>query len=300
MSSTRTVGKVAVPIVAALAVGAVAVAGLSANSSSKDGAKQPPAHPKSLANAAVAPSDPGNPATWHLPVEAYMVSKADARLVGVSRDQVIDVCMERAGFPQWTPAPDLPALGGKTETDWRYGIHDAALAAKRGYHPDAAEQIAYDKAMMAGAVDKSGADPKAEESCALSASGTVPAVVASDLVQKIKADSFKESVKEPQVVAAFAQWSSCMKAKGYSYSKPMDAGDDPRFNDPYTVTDLEIATAKADIACRTQNHVEKTWFDAESALQTKAIKANQSALAFVKTANEETVAKAKSFATARR
>ena len=57
----------------------------------------------------------------------------------------------------------------------------------------------------------------------------------------------------PSVVDAFAKWSSCMKARGYSYAKPMDAGDDSRFSDPYNVTDEEIATAKADVSSNCQD-----------------------------------------------
>ncbi|MFI1176845.1 hypothetical protein [Streptomyces melanogenes] len=294
MSTRKTLVKVAVPALAAVAVGAVAAGALSANSPSQDGKPKARAESRS-GDAPAAPaavSDPGNPATWRLPIETYMVSRADARLVSTSRDSVIAACMKRAGFPNWVPAPDLPALGGKSETDWRYGIHDAVQAAKHGYHPPAAEQQAYDKAMMAGAVDESGADPKVLQGCAQSAGGTVPTVTRSDLVEQIKGDSFKESAKDPKVTAVFAQWSACMKAKGYVYAKPMDANDDPRFTDPHNVSAVEIATAEADVACRGRHHVEKTWFDVEAALQTKAIKANQAVLNEVQAANKDTVSKA--------
>ncbi|MEU5438806.1 hypothetical protein AB0G73_36515 [Streptomyces sp. NPDC020719] len=294
MSTRKTLVKAAVPVLAAVAVATVAVGALSGNSPSQDG--KPTAKEESRSGrgpaAPAAVADPANPAMWKLPIETYMVSRADARLVSSSRDSVIAECMKKSGFPNWVPAPDLPALGGKSETDWRYGIHDAAQAARRGYHPDAAEQQAYDKAMMAGAVDKSGADPKVLRGCAESAGTTVPTVTRSDLVERIKGDSFKASEKDPKVTAVFAQWSACMKAKGYSYAKPMDANDDPRFNDPHSVSDVEIATAKADVACRAQHRVEKTWFDVEAGLQTKAIKANQASLKEVQAANRDTVRKA--------
>lgn len=294
MSTRKTLVKAAVPVLAAVAVTTVAVGSLSGNSPSQDDKPtvREESHSGKAPAAPAAVADPANPATWKLPIEAYMVSRADARLVSSGRDRVIAECMKEAGFPNWVPAPDLPAVGGKTETDWRYGIHDAAQAAKRGYHPDATEQQAYDKAMMAGAVDKSGADPKVLRGCAESAGTTVPTVTRSNLVEQIKGDSYKESAKDPKVISVFAQWSACMKAKGYSYAKPMDANDDPRFNDPHNVSDVEIATAKADVACRAQHHVEKTWFDVEAALQTKAIKANQAALNEVQTANQDTVRQA--------
>ncbi|GAA0617167.1 hypothetical protein [Streptomyces crystallinus] len=291
MSNNRAIKKATVPVLAAVAVGAVAVAALSANSSS-DGGKTTTAGARNAAALPITAGDSADPAQWRLPIETYMISRADARLVSSSRDRVIAACMKRAGFPQWAPAPDLPPLGGRTETDWRYGIHDAAQAAKHGYHPDAADQQAYDRAMMAGAVDESGADPKVLQGCFQSAGGTVPAVTRSDLVERIKGDSFRESVKDQKVTTVFAQWSTCMKAKGYSYAKPMDANDDKRFNDPHHITDLEIATATADVACRNRYHVERTWYEAEVALQTRAIKANQAALNEVRAANKDTVSKA--------
>ncbi|MFD9284941.1 hypothetical protein ACFWD7_48350 [Streptomyces mirabilis] len=296
--SKKSATKVAVPVLVAAAVGAVAF------STTWTGAQQPAQSPQQRPAAAperpVAQAqlaDPDDPGTWKLPIEAYMPTKTQARLVAGSRDDLLDKCMADAGYPAWTPAPDLPEIGGKTLTDWRYGIHDAALAAKRGYHPDDAEQKAYDAAMEAGAVDKSGADDGVLRSCVSKVDGQVPATTAkAALVQQISGDAFLQSEKAPDVVAVFAQWSSCMKDKGYTYAKPMDANDDPRFNDPNTVTSTEIATAAADIECRTKYHVEKTWFDAEAALQQAAIAQHQTELNQVKADTAQIVAKAKTAA----
>ena len=97
--------------------------------------------------------DPEDPATWRLPVETYAPTKAQTRMVSATRDELIDACMDKKGFPEWTPAPDLPDLGGTTLTDWRYGIHDAEEAHAYGYHPDPEAQKAYDGAL---AKDQSG------------------------------------------------------------------------------------------------------------------------------------------------
>ncbi|MEU6053146.1 hypothetical protein ABZ829_22270 [Streptomyces xanthochromogenes] len=302
VNSGRTVTKVAGPILAAVAVGAVAVIGLTANSSTDEAASSPVGTAGEAAPADPAKPFIGNaddPATWKLPVEAYTATKPQSLLVSKSRDQLMKECMTAAGFPQWTPAPDLPTVGGKTLTDWRYGIHDTAQAAKRGYHPDAEAQKAYDQAMVAGAVDKSGADKDKLRSCAAAADAQVPAVQTSDVVDAITGDSYKESAKDPKVVAVFAQWSSCMKAKGYAYKEPLDTVDDPRFHNPREVSSLEIATAQADLECRSRFPVARTWFDAESALQMKAIKSHQSELSAVKAENAATVSKASRIAAAK-
>ncbi|MGW0565589.1 hypothetical protein ACWDZ4_34635 [Streptomyces sp. NPDC003016] len=236
--------------------------------------------------------DPGNPATWRLPIETYMPTRAETRLISGARDSLIDECMKSAGYEKWNPAPDLPTLGGKTLTDWRYGIHDAEKAAKRGYHPGAAEQEAYDQALSAGAVDTSGADEGTLRNCVQTVDEQAPAAQPDHLVQKIDGEAYKEAAKDPKVTAVFAKWSSCMKAKGYSYEKPMDANEDSRFSDPHEVTELEIATATADVACRDRYGVEKVWFDTEVPLQQQAIKANQTALDGVRADNKAAAAKA--------
>ncbi|MGW4020309.1 hypothetical protein [Streptomyces sp. NPDC005009] len=196
-----------------------------------------------------------------------MPTQSQARLVTSTRDDLIDQCMDEAGYPAWEPAPDLPEIGGKTLTDWRYGIHDAELAAERGYHPAAGEQEAYDAALAEGSVDESGAPDDVVKGCAGEVDGMVPALAVSGIIERISGESYSESHKNPKVVAAFAKWSACMKGKGYEYKAPMDANEDLRFADPTKVSQLEIETASADIACRGEADVTRTWFDAESAIQ---------------------------------
>ncbi|MFD0417493.1 hypothetical protein [Streptomyces sp. NPDC127108] len=237
---------------------------------------------------------PDNPATWRLPVEAYMPTSTQARVVSQSRDQLLDQCMSAAGYDSWKPAPDLPELGGKTLTDWRYGVHDARLSAERGYHPAAGEQEAYDKAMEAGAVDESGADDATLRRCVENVDGKVPDTQPPAIVQEISGKSFQRSQKAPEVVDVFAKWSSCMKDKGHGgYKRPLDASDDPRFTDPDKVTDREIATAKADIACRDTYDVARTWFDTESKIQRDEIAKHLKDFDKAAEATRDAVAKAK-------
>lgn len=288
--------RIGIPLLAAAAVCTVAVIG---TSSDQEGRKDPTV-PGSAAKQPQAPQtpaeDPDNPATWQLPIAAYMPTTAQTRMAAGLRDDLIDACMKDAGFAQWAPAPDLPSIGGKTLTDWRYGIHDAALAAKNGYHPAPAEQRAYDAAMAEGAVDESGADEGQVRQCAQQASGDVPTVQTADLVAEIDGDAYRAAMADPAVVAAFTKWSSCMKDKGYSYTKPMDANDDPQFSDPSRITAAEIATATADVACRDEYKVEKTWFDAEVVLQGAAIKKNQAALDKIKDTTQTSIAQANAYA----
>lgn len=295
MGSRNVSRSVGLPLVSVAAVGAVVLGVTFIHAESSDDAI-----PVSAAGQPKPISEKGQagdgPATWHLPIEAYMPSKAEVRLITGTRDSLIDQCMKSAGYDEWAPAPDLPEVGGKSLVDWRYGIHDPALAATRGYKPAADEQAAYDQAAGQGAVDESGADPSVLRGCVQQADGTVPASQQAPLAQQISSESYKESMKDSAVVSVFAKWSVCMAYKGYAYSKPMDANDDVRFADPHRVSAEEKDTAKADVACREKNRVEKIWFDAEVALQKTAIIANQKALNEMKAANKSAAIKAAAIA----
>ncbi|MFH8409583.1 hypothetical protein ACH4FX_33095 [Streptomyces sp. NPDC018019] len=250
-----------------------------------------------------------DPATWTLPIEAYLPTDDDEQQVKKARTLLVGDCMKDLGF-NWRPAPDLPKLGPKTLTDWRYGIHDAVLAKKRGYKPDAAEQAAYDRAMSQGAVEdaaEEGAKEKALNGGVAEVGGkAVPkggcvgqanhkisdgALERTAKAQGIANDAFTRSKRESKVVEAFAAWSSCMKEHGYNYKEPLDASDDSRFSGP-EVTELEIATATADIVCRNRTHVAKIWFDAESELQNQAIDKNIEELVEARKSLDDTIKKA--------
>ncbi|MER6016343.1 hypothetical protein [Streptomyces bluensis] len=291
----------AIPAAAVLAVSGIAVIGMAVSgpdATPGSHAAERVARPQVPA-AQASVGDPDDPATWRLPIEAYMPTAAQERLITSTRDSLIDDCMSRAGYPQWTPAPDLPEMGGKTLTDWRYGVHDASAVARHGYDPAPADLAAYDEAMEVGAVDESGADQGQVKNCVIQVDGTVPSATPPALVEQIKGESYEQSQKDSAVVSVFAKWSTCMKDKGYSYAEPLDASDDERFTDPYNATQEEIATAKADVACRDKYQLEKTWFDVEAALQRQAIEKNQDALEKAKSDTASAVLKAKTVAGSR-
>ncbi|MFD8978902.1 hypothetical protein [Streptomyces sp. NPDC059564] len=282
-----------VPAGAALIVVGLGIGGwqaLESQSSSRQASGSPEVGPV----AAAVVGKPDDVATWRLPLEAYTPAAADIKKVGAARDVLIDACMASAGYPNWTPAPDLPQLDGTSPMDSRYGVHKAELAAKRGYHPDEAIQKEYDAAVSVGAVDSSGADQKVLMKCAGDADAKAPQLKKSASASQVDADSFRQSLKDPEVIDVFARWSSCMKSKGYSYATPKDAHDDPQFIDKNVVTELEIETAVADVACRKEQKVEKVWFDVETRLQQQAIKKDQSSLEGLKKTNQASVVKSSS------
>lgn len=226
-----------------------------------------------------AAADPANPATWRLPMEAHLPTDEESRRFGRAMTTLVGDCMRKAGHAYSAP-PELPRLGPKTLTDWRYGIHDAALSAERGYHPDAAEQAAYDAAIAKGlAAGTTGAAAEAEQACGVQSKQRLGGGDRTwgALAQTLGNDAFVRSKREPEVVAAFGAWSSCMKERGFVYKEPLDASDDRRFKGT-DVSRTEIDTALADLACRARSNVAKVWFDAEVRLQEQALEQRVPAL----------------------
>ncbi|MFF4224252.1 hypothetical protein ACFYZH_15500 [Streptomyces abikoensis] len=234
----------------------------------------------------------------------YQPTPAQARIISQARETLTRQCAGRYGVTL-TPEPELPPLGPKNTMDWRYGIHDRELTARRGYQVDDAQQARYDAALRAQAKL-----PRPSQDTAVVVSGTrlPPDVLAatspqaqkgivagkpvpdggcggeaqrtlgtttqgvSPLVARLMTASYPQSMKEPDVKHVFAQWSACMRERGFHYDAPMDANDDPAFRpSPEGVTRKEIATAVADLDCREAHHVAEVWHTAETRLQDQAV-----------------------------
>lgn len=264
-----------------------------------------------------APSSPvpragADPSAWTLPLLAYRPTKEQDKSIATAETTLVRQCMKRLGI-DWDPEPDLPPIGPENLLDWRYGIHDPDLTARRGYQPDAAQVARYDTAVRAQSARPS---PSADTQVALGGTD-MPADLldraspevgngtlagrklppggcfgearrtlgsathgVSPLVQKLTNASYGESENDPRVKDVFARWSACMRAKGLTYAAPMDANDDPRFRpDPKGVSRLEISTALADLACRDATKVAEVWHDAEVRVQQRYVRENQGALA---------------------
>lgn len=90
----------------------------------------------------------------------------------------------------------------------------------------------------------------------------------------------KRTKKDPAVQAVFADWSECMKRKGYNYTTPLEAVGDPRWGDLLddTSSPKEINTAIADMKCKKQTNLIETTFRVESSYQRNLIQKYQTQL----------------------
>ncbi|MGW1013567.1 hypothetical protein ACWD4X_26455 [Streptomyces termitum] len=287
-----------VPAVFLAAAVTLAVAGCSAGRGGEAAVAGPPP-------GTAAERPPSDPSGWTLPLMAYRPTEQQHSTLVAAERTLVRACMKDFGL-RWAPPADLPPLGPRNEMDWRYGIHDTAAAATRGFQPDPAQAARYEETLRAAQnaprrspdveVVLGGSDLPPE---ALAAAG--PEVRAGTFHgRKIPEDgcfgqarrrlgtetygatalasglfnrSFHESLKEPEVKAVFARWSACMKDKGFTYEDPVALFDDARFGrEPHPVTHLETSTAVADTACRGALRVAEVWHAAETRLQRRYVR----------------------------
>ncbi|MCB5167441.1 hypothetical protein LG634_21750 [Streptomyces bambusae] len=286
-----------------LAAGLAALFATTGCSAGQDG-QAVAAGPSPSAGAERQPSDPSG---WTLPLMAYRPTKEQRSTLVAAERTLVRTCMKDFGL-RWAPPAELPVVGPRNEMDWRYGIHDAAAAATRGFQPDPAQVARYEQALRtADAAPRRSPDVEV----VLGGSGLPPEVLAgagpevragtfrgrkipkdgcfgearrrlgtetygaTALASGLFGRSFHESLKDPAVKAVFARWSACMKGKGFTYKDPVALFDDERFGrKPHPVTLLETSTAVADTSCRGALRVAEVWHAAETRLQQGYVRAH--------------------------
>ncbi|MFD5188281.1 hypothetical protein ACFWMU_08970 [Streptomyces sp. NPDC058357] len=218
--------------------------------------------------------------------------------VEAAETSVTEQCMRRIGIDYHAE----PAKSGEwgVEEDRRYGIQDRERASLYGYHPiSVVHPPEKSKAQLSDA-ELAALWGKTEKGVPLrrgakSPNGKVipPGGCSGEADRKIRApydyaegvsvartidfEGYKRSLKDPAVTKVFADWSSCMRAEGYSYASPVEAMGSPAFSST-EVSDQERAVAKSDIGCKQKVDLIHRWNAAETAIQMPMIKKNQATL----------------------
>jgi len=221
----------------------------------------------------------------------------DRRLEVVrAEDALVRDCMKRYGFDY-----TAPERRRQENTDRAIGIVSAEDAAVSGYkNPAAAAEAAEVDAVksreiqpapeLAGVLKgvgqsrRNGVDVPdggclGEARRALGRPATSGRQPGDDnFVIALEVESANRAEADSRLTAAFAQWRGCMSAAGYDYRDPWAPNDDPVFATP-TASPGEIATAKADVACRTAHDVNGIWVAVRTAYENRLIEQNAEALA---------------------
>jgi hypothetical protein len=233
-----------------------------------------------------------------LPLSQFRVLEADYPAIHRAVQILQDQCARRFGArsTDWG-APDLGAV--HLDLGRRYGLSDAGLAERYGYHlpgqgasakersgggwnPDEREQLIVTGTRPDGSPpaspprDEAGS-PLPHGGCAAEAWRKVTLGKAPDLaqVERLERESFKRSERDSRVRAAWHDWSSCMAGEGYRFDSPWQPND-RQWSDP--VSEAESATARADMRCRERTNLVGIWLAVERAYQRDLIARNKTAL----------------------
>lgn len=248
-----------------------------------------------------------------LPLDAYLPTAAQREVLNRASGLLEQDCMRRLGFANWQPPdPRVPS----NDQMFAFGIVDAQQAARYGYHnPHAADirrmlsqqssvsaaQRAQQRAELAAETGDStfGALPGKQVppgGCSAEADrrlreGAPPRDP--NLYGQLVDEANQRTAADPRVQAVTEAWSQCMKRAGFDYDSPFELAepDGNRWPTPEPIP-LEIATARADVACKQRTGLPRVWLDVVAGYQQQLIEQQQLALDQVKRENDYEIRRA--------
>ncbi|MFE4479039.1 MULTISPECIES: hypothetical protein [Streptomycetaceae] len=213
-----------------------------------------------------------------LPLDGYKPTAEQAVTISRASHLVTARCMKDFGLqaPEETYDAFTQAATAARERTQLYGYFAPAKAAEKGYDrnqviPDST--LSPDVTSVLYGADPSGKPvtsfngrPVPKGGCwqaGADALGGPPPVPGT--AQGLPDKGPRIPLTDPRLTAAYAEWSACMKGKGYSYANPADAYSDrkwgaagttpaagtaPAAGTPPPRSPDEVPTAEADIACK--------------------------------------------------
>ncbi|WP_405009901.1 hypothetical protein [Kitasatospora sp. NBC_01539] len=227
-----------------------------------------------------------------MPIERFALTAEESSAVDRAKVLLANECL--GGFGLDYRIPEHPPL--VTESSRRYGISDREVARDLGYHlpppaggtgatkqPTETQEAILFGATRAGVPQSTSPDgrPIPPGGCYGDAEARLDGgprpesdIAAAAAIDK---ESFKRSLADPAVVSSFHAWSTCMERHGYRYQDPMASVGDRAF-DTAEPTEREKTVALADMDCKTDTGLLKTWSAVEAETQTRMIEENSQAL----------------------
>lgn len=226
-----------------------------------------------------------------LPLDAYLLTggqqkKLDTAVTAIGRD-----CLKRFGL-SW-PANQPAALDTAPRNARRYSIIEPEKAKTVGYHmPETTARQVDQKKPTAEAMNVwAGRGEQNFRGQPVPAGGCAGEAVRQltrgapeadpGIPERLQFETYKQTTADSRVVRVFAEWSKCMRAKGYSYPDPYAAAGDQRWQTA-SAGPAEIAVATADVACKVETNVPGLMLAVETAYQNRAAVRHASELAAIK------------------
>ncbi|WP_406053679.1 hypothetical protein OG462_43955 [Streptomyces sp. NBC_01077] len=225
-----------------------------------------------------------------LPLDAYDLTSEERSALQQVYDLMGTACMKEKGFKVTMPErrpEDAESIYGR-----RYFIINMAEAERYGYRPSrmmekkekqspsGLESKAALTAWLGHDPDDESQDPNSGKGCGAAAHSILEEGVGQDsdvVIHELSAESWHRSEEDSRMQKVFKAWSSCMAKYGFEYTTPIQSNNDKRWQQK-VVSDLEIATAKADISCKQKTNLPGMWLALESAYQKRAIETHSEAL----------------------
>jgi hypothetical protein len=227
-----------------------------------------------------------------LPLDAYVLTMEQARNYSAAVNILGRDCMKRFGltWPASAPAPS-------TET-WlnarRYSVIEPAEAKTFGYHnpavrsgaAESTEKVTADamNVWSGGGEQTFDGKPVPPGGCSGEAARQLNKGVPDvdpGIGPKLQFESFNRIKTDSRVKRVYAEWSNCMRTKGFDYPDPYAAVNDRRWATAKP-SRTEIDTAGTDVTCKTQTNTAGIMLAVETAYQKRAIEARADQMAKIK------------------
>lgn len=232
------------------------------------------------------------------PIQHYRIPASESHVIQSAERALAHTCMARYGFdvPGLTYDREY-AIAEQREADLnQYGLNDIERARVYGYNdaflaqskvnpePPVDKTPTYLVAMVgytvASTLDRSIQRPQGStflpDGCIGAARSKIwgqPVPPANQIARDIYFGSHRKAEADPRVVGLFAEWSSCMQGRGYSFVHPFDPMETTWGAPPEgaTVSDAEINAAVADVECKRSVDLVPKWSAIVAEYQTKGI-----------------------------
>lgn len=264
----------------------IAVSGLSGKNGGRPQISVPPIPPASSTRQIV------------MPLDVYeQVSTQEQDALSESQTLLVEQCMTARGFTYPAPASTSNGFAAlqQVEND-PFGLDNMARAEAYGYaqpkgSASQGPQIigfiggglftgalknhgrAYTMALFGFGPGASG--PGCYQQATSGVYGALGGNPNPDPVPSIAAQAAQWAQTDRRVEAVERAWSRCMAAHGYNFGTPLQA---QQHNWPSQPTTGEVATAVADVSCKTRTNLPNTWLTVEAAYQQALVAQNLAAL----------------------
>jgi hypothetical protein len=241
--------------------------------------------------------------TVALPLDSYeQVSVSEQQALSAAGDLLTQRCMAARGFAYTGAAqPGGGAASVESIEDGGYGVASLTQAEVYGYKQTGSgggplgivipaflsQQDKHGQAWtsaLLGFVPGSRPSARQPSGCLQEADvalyGKLQGNPDPDPVPGIALEAASWTQSDPRIVLLDRLWSACMARHGYNYKSPEQA---ELASWPSSPTSAEIATAVADVKCKTQTNLVNTWLTVEAAYQAVLIGDNLTELSRLQT-----------------